>query len=168
MVKADEREQKIFISVTGTRKRDYFAVLSKTFQDIHGSFEKLAVGECIPLPGHDKSEKIAVEYRELLEQEEAGRDEIFIGKLGKSYSVAKLLSGIEKPEDRQERQARVIEREIIRVPLEPAPTKKKGFTLFWKIAASLAGLIAFLAALAAIFDSQTAKDIWTWLTGLFK
>jgi hypothetical protein len=73
-----------------------------------------------------------------------------------------------KPEDRQERQARVIEREIISVPLEPAPTKKKGFTLFWKIAAGLAGLIAFLAALAAIFDSQTAKDIWTWLTGLFK
>ncbi|MCU0288460.1 MAG: leucine-rich repeat domain-containing protein, partial [Acidobacteria bacterium] len=63
LVKADEREHKIFISVNGTRKRDYFAVIRKTFQEIHDSFEKLAVEEWIPLPDHDK---IAVEYRELL------------------------------------------------------------------------------------------------------
>jgi GTPase SAR1 family protein len=165
LVKADEREQKIFISITGSRKRDYFAVLRKTFRDIHDSFEKLAVEEWIPLPDNDNSEKIAVEYRELLGYEKAGRHEIFIGVLGKSYSVAQLLSGIEKPEDRQEREVRVIEREIIR---EPVPAKKKRFPLIWKIAAGITGFIAFIAALVAIFDSQTAKKFWDWLTGLFK
>jgi hypothetical protein len=41
LVKADEREKKIYIFVNGTQKRDYFAVLRKTFHDIHDSFEKL-------------------------------------------------------------------------------------------------------------------------------
>jgi len=139
-----------------------------TFQDIHDSFEKLAVEEWIPLPDNDK---VAVEYRELLGHEEEGRDEIFIGKLRKSYSVAKLLSGIEKPEDRRERELKIIEREIIKAPVEPpvsAPDKKKHFPIFWKIAAGIGGLIAFFAALVAIFDSQTAKEFWTWFASLLK
>jgi internalin A len=98
LVKVDEREKKIFILVTGSQQRDYFAVLRKTFYDIHDSFEKLEVEEWIPLPDHDK---IAVEYKELLGYELAGREEIFIGKLGKAYRVQQLLSGIEKPGDRQ-------------------------------------------------------------------
>jgi len=167
LVKADEREQKIYISVAGTRKRDYFSVIRKTFQDIHDSFEKLAVEEWIPLPDNDK---VAVEYRELLGYEKTGRDEIFIGKLEKSYSVAKLLSGIEKPEDRQGRELRPIEK-IIAVQVEqqqPAPDKKKHFPIFWKTAAGIGGLIAFLAALVAIFDSQTARNFWTWFASLLK
>jgi hypothetical protein len=137
-------------------------------EDIHDSFEKLALEEWIPLPDNDK---IAVEYHELLGYEQAGRDDYFIGKLGKSYSVAKLLSGIEKPEDRQERQLRVIEREIIKAPVELpvlAPEEKKRFTLFWKIAAWTAGIITFLSALATLIDSQALKNIWTWFTALFK
>jgi internalin A len=98
LVKVDEREKKIFILVTGSQQRDYFAVLRKTFYDIHDSFEKLEVEEWIPLPDHDK---IDVEYKELLGYELAGREEIFIGKLGKAYRVQQLLSGIEKPGDRQ-------------------------------------------------------------------
>ncbi len=98
LVKGDEIENKIFIYVTGSQQRDYFAVLRKTFYDIHDSFEKLEVEEWIPLPDHDK---IAVEYKELLGYELAGREEIFIGKLGKAYRVQQLLSGIEKPGDRQ-------------------------------------------------------------------
>ena len=98
LVKVDEREKKIFIYVTGSPPRDYFAVLRKTFHDIHDSFEKLEVEEWISLPDHDK---IAVEYQELLGYELAGREEIFIGKLGKAYRVQQLLSGIEKPGDRQ-------------------------------------------------------------------
>ncbi|HLP47837.1 MAG TPA: COR domain-containing protein [Candidatus Kapabacteria bacterium] len=167
LIKADEREHKIFISVAGTRKRDYFAVIRNTFQELHDSFEKLAVEEWIPLPDNDK---IAVEYRELLGYEKAGRDDYFVGKLEKSYSVAKLLSGIETPEDRRDRQPRVIEREIIKVQTEQpvsAQEKTKRFPLFWKIAASIGGLIAFLAALAAIFDSQAAKKFWDWVAYLF-
>jgi internalin A len=165
LVKADEREQDILIIVTGTRKRDYFAVLRKTFRDIHDSFEKLAVEEWIPLPDQ---EKVAVEYRELLGFEEAGRNEIFIGKVGKAYSVAQLLSGIEKPEERQ-RKDQVIVREIIRVPVaKTIPGKKKRFPLIWKIVAGIVGLITFLSALATLIDSQAIKKFWDWLTGFLK
>ena len=161
LVKADEREQDISITVTGTRKRDYFAVLRKTFRDIHDSFEKLVVEEWIPLPDQ---EKVAVEYRELLGFEEAGRDEIFIGKVGKAYSVAQLLSGIEKPEDRRRKDQDIV-REIFR---EPAAAKKKRFPLIWKIVAGIGGLIAILSGLATIMDSQAIKKVLTWFTGLFK
>jgi hypothetical protein len=108
-----------------------------------------------------------VEYKELLGYERAGREEIFIGKLEKAYNVQKLLSGIEKPGDRQ---FGVINREIIKPsletpPSEPAKKGKKIISGFWKIAAAIGGLIAFLAALAAIIDSQAVKNIWKWLFG---
>ena len=37
----------------------------------------------------------------MIGYELAGRDEYFVGKLGKVYSVSELLNGIEKPEKRQ-------------------------------------------------------------------
>jgi hypothetical protein len=46
---------------------------------------------------------IAIEYEELLGYELDGRDEYYIGKIRKSFSVSKLLNGIEKKEERQNR-----------------------------------------------------------------
>jgi len=43
VIKADERDRKIFISVNGDQKRDYFSIIRKTFRDINGRFEKLEV-----------------------------------------------------------------------------------------------------------------------------
>ncbi|MCP4153432.1 MAG: hypothetical protein GY757_37235, partial [bacterium] len=52
VVKVDERDKKILILVSGTMKRDWFAVLRHTFKEINGSFEKLDVDEMVPLPGN--------------------------------------------------------------------------------------------------------------------
>ncbi len=100
VVKADVREKRIYIWVSGDLKRDYFAVVRKTFNDIHDDFEKLAVVEWVPLPD---VKDFAVEYEELIGYDLEGREEIFFGKLRSSYSVSKLLNGIEKPEDRIKR-----------------------------------------------------------------
>jgi hypothetical protein len=103
VVKSDQREKKISFSVIGDQKRDYFAFLRKTIEQINDSFEKMPVTRWVPLPDE---KDFAVEYEELLGHEKSGRDEIFIGKLQKSYSVSQLLNGIEKPEVRKKRYAR--------------------------------------------------------------
>jgi len=97
VMKADEREQTIYIHVNGRQKRDYFSVIRKTFRDIHETFERLDVSELVPLPDHSN---ITVDYKELLGLEKMGKHFIPIGKLGKEYRVKALLNGIEKEVDR--------------------------------------------------------------------
>src|SRR5205085_3301625 len=80
------------------QRRDYFAVIRKAIAEINASFEKLGITELVPLP--DVPE-ILVDYRELLGHELAGRSEIFIGRLGREYSVATLLNGIESEASRR-------------------------------------------------------------------
>ena len=98
LVRADKRQRSIFIYVNGQQKRDYLAVIRKTILDINNSFQKLIIKECIPLPNQ---EKMAVEYAELIGYYLAGEENIFVGKLGRRYSVMKLLDGIESPEETQ-------------------------------------------------------------------
>ncbi|MEY3787276.1 MAG: hypothetical protein RLZ75_1483, partial [Pseudomonadota bacterium] len=98
IIRADDRERLIDIQVGGKQKRDYFAVIRGTLNDIHASFQKLTITELVPLPDNPT---ICLEYQELIGYELAGRDEYFVGKLGKVYSVSELLNGIEKPERRQ-------------------------------------------------------------------
>jgi len=93
LIRADEKAKRIYISVTGSQKRDYFSVIRKVFSDINGSFEKLKVVEKVPLPDVIDEE---IEYKELIGHEIAQRDEVFVGRVGRSYSVRKLLSGIEE------------------------------------------------------------------------
>jgi small GTP-binding protein len=97
VIKADERDEKIYIYVDGEQKRDYFSAIRKTFRDINASFEKLEAKELVPL---QDNVEITIEYDELIGYELEGRDEYFIGKLRKGYSVKELLNGIEKEEDR--------------------------------------------------------------------
>ncbi len=97
VIKADERDKKIYIYVDGEQKRDYFSIIRKSFKDINGDFEKLIVKEWIPLPDNDK---IAVEYEELIGLERMGKKLVTVGKLEKDYSVKLLLDGIEKEEER--------------------------------------------------------------------
>jgi small GTP-binding protein len=97
VIKADERDKKIFIYVSGEQKRNYFSTIRKTLRDINKSFEKLEVKELVPLPDNDK---ITVEYSELIGLERMGKRDISIGKMGKDYSIKKLLDGIEREEER--------------------------------------------------------------------
>jgi len=98
IIRADDRERLIDIQVGGKQKRDYFAVIRGTLNEIRASFQKLTITELVPLPDNPT---ICLEYQELIGYELAGRDEYFVGKLGKAYSVSQLLNGIEKPEQRQ-------------------------------------------------------------------
>jgi GTPase SAR1 family protein len=100
VIKADERDEKIYIYVDGEQKRDYFSAIRKTFRDINDSFEKLEAKEMVPLPDNDE---ITIEYEELIGYELEGKDEFFIGKLRKGYSVKELLNGIEKEEERRKK-----------------------------------------------------------------
>ena len=103
VMKADERDKKIFIYVNGEQKRNYFTTIRKEFRNINGSFEKLEVKELVPLPDNDK---ITVEYDDLVGYEKGRRDEYYNGKLQKAYSVKKLLDGIEEEEERMDKSIR--------------------------------------------------------------
>ncbi|MCP5104754.1 MAG: GTP-binding protein, partial [bacterium] len=97
LVRVDEEAKKVAIYVNGEQKRDYFAVIRNALRAINESFEKLDATEKVPLP--DK-EGISIEYPELIGYQMANRDDIFVGKLGKSYSTGQLLAdiGINTPE----------------------------------------------------------------------
>jgi hypothetical protein len=103
VVKADYQEKWINIIVTGKEKRDFFAVIRKTFKEIHQRFnqEKFEFTEYVLLP--DEPSHDGIEYQELLGYEQAGKDEYFVGKLGKTYSVSALLDGIEKLDQQQQK-----------------------------------------------------------------
>jgi hypothetical protein len=98
IIRADDRERLIDIQVGGKQKRDYFAVIRGTLNEIHASFQKLTITELVPLPDNPI---ICLEYQELIGYEFAGRNEYFVGKLQRVYSVSALLNGIEKKEQRQ-------------------------------------------------------------------
>ncbi|MCK4763980.1 MAG: leucine-rich repeat domain-containing protein [Candidatus Aminicenantes bacterium] len=97
LIKSDDMDETIFIYVSGNQKRDFFSVIRHAFQIINQSFEKLKVNELVPLPDNEQE---LVKYKDLIGLEQARRDEIFIGSLGRSYSVVELLNGIIKPENR--------------------------------------------------------------------
>ncbi len=95
---SDVKEKRISISVSGLHNREHFAIIRKTFHDLHKTFEKLNVTEWIPLPG----ENYAIEYDELTGYEEAGKTDYFVGKLKRTYNVTELLNGIEMESERKE------------------------------------------------------------------
>ena len=102
IVKADKSEKRIDICVCGSTmaKREYFAFILKTLQDIHNTYEKLEVKKWMPVPGHAEE---LVEYEELLGLENMGEDELKIGKLGKKFSVSKdFLDKISTKQQRME------------------------------------------------------------------
>ncbi len=77
----------------------YLSVIRGRIIAINGSFETLPFTEWIPLPdepGH------AVKYADLIGHEAEKQPEKFVGELRKGYPVAKLLSGIESPNQTQE------------------------------------------------------------------
>jgi hypothetical protein len=91
VVRADEKAKRIVVVVVGGQRRDYFANLRQALDGIHRTFEKLTVTELVPLPDRPN---ILLEYRELIGHEGAGREEIFVGRLGRGYPVKDLLNGV--------------------------------------------------------------------------
>lgn len=98
LIKADEKEKRIYVTVSGSEKRDYFSVIRKTIFDIGVSFERLGLKELVPLP--DESGDF-VDYADLIGHERNDMEEIFIGRLGKKYNVQTLLNGVERKSARE-------------------------------------------------------------------
>ncbi|MEO8148532.1 MAG: COR domain-containing protein [Bacteroidia bacterium] len=92
MIIADIKERKIKVTLSGSRRREHFAIIRKTFHEIHKAFEKLKVTEWIPLPGEDN---ISLEYDELIAYEESNMKDYFVGKIKKFFEVKELLNGLE-------------------------------------------------------------------------
>ncbi len=103
LVTADLDKQRIRISVNGEahRKREYFSTIRHTLCDIQEGLN-LEITEKMPVPGYPQVE---VDYEELLGYEKAGRDEYFIGRLGKPFSVSNdFLDKISTKKERMESQ----------------------------------------------------------------
>ncbi|MCP4146826.1 MAG: AAA family ATPase, partial [bacterium] len=96
LVKADKENKEIYVYVNGEGKQDYFPVIRHTFSNIINSYQELLVEELVPLPGYENT---TISYKELKGFEIAGIDDYFAGNLRKSFSVATLLKGIERPSE---------------------------------------------------------------------
>jgi GTPase SAR1 family protein len=91
VIKADERDEKIYIYVDGEQKRDYFSAILFTFRGINRSFEKLKAIEKVPLP--DEPE-ITVSYEHLIRLEKKGIEEFMPDGSENEYRVKDLLGTI--------------------------------------------------------------------------
>jgi small GTP-binding protein len=99
LVRADNEARRIYIYVTGTRKRDYFAALLLTLRRINGSFEKLKTKELIPMPDDPE---ITVSYNHLLVLEEESTTRFIPDGSRKKYNVADLLGTVRTGENLEE------------------------------------------------------------------
>lgn len=97
----DKESKKINIEIKGQRSRDFLTVIRETIREINATYQDIEVTEWVPLPDLHKGEQLLVDYEELSGYEEGGQKTYYSGKLKKSYVVADLLNGIEKPEMRQ-------------------------------------------------------------------
>jgi internalin A len=93
VVKCDRFDNRIYIYVHGQQKRDYFAVLRHTLQEINMSFTRLKTTELIPMPDDPA---ITVDYRHLLRLEQEGIEYYLPSNSGRKYRVGDLLGTIDK------------------------------------------------------------------------
>ncbi|NOG45111.1 MAG: hypothetical protein HND50_07765 [Calditrichaeota bacterium] len=115
VIRCDDTEKQIYISVIGEQKRDYFAYLRKAFRIINDSFEIPIVDELIPLPDNPD---FTVSYEELIGLERMRETHIAIGKLEQRYSISKLLDGIEKPDERKMIINEILKAKEINMPID--------------------------------------------------
>ncbi len=91
VVKADERDEKIYIYVDGEQKRDYFSVILFNFREINRSFEKLKAIEKVPMPGEPE---ITVSYEHLIRLEKKGVEKYIPDGSENEYNVRDMLGTI--------------------------------------------------------------------------
>jgi len=91
VIKADERDKKIYIYVSGTQRRDYFSVIRHAFLSINSSFEKLRFVEKVPMLDNPS---ITVSYEHLIRLEKMGIEKYIPDGSEKEYKVKDLLGTI--------------------------------------------------------------------------
>ncbi len=159
IIKADVNDKRIYISVNGNQKRDYFSYIRHTIRDINSSFKNLKVNEWIPI---SDDQNTTIEYQELVGLEQMGEETIKIGKTRKEYFVKNLLAGIENPEDRDKFS------NPRGTPVYESDPKRKEFintrTLFLKKISKIASIIILILGVIwtsiQIFESNTFKNIF--------
>jgi internalin A len=103
VVKSDDEARKIYIEVNGSQRRDYFAIIRKTFTDINDSFEKLDIDERVCLPDETS---VSVSLASLQGLEKFGKrtfipEELSKMDIYKEYNVQELLGTVILEEDRE-------------------------------------------------------------------
>jgi hypothetical protein len=91
LVRADNEARRIYIYVTGSQKRDYFAALLLTLRRINSSFEKLKTSELVPMPDNPE---ITAPYKQLVKCEKRGYEYYLHAESDKEYLVKDLLGTI--------------------------------------------------------------------------
>lgn len=99
VVRADHRERRVDIHVTGSeaRRRELLAVARVAFDEQHRDLKGLAVEERVPIPGEPG---VTVSYRDLLKREDRGETAFYPENLDRPVSIQELLNGVESPESR--------------------------------------------------------------------
>ncbi len=105
IVRVDYDSQKIFIYVNGEQKRDYFAILRKTFQEIHESFGQLRIDERIGLPD---APGVTVSLEHLLRLERMEQETYIPEGADKPYNVRALLGTFAGEYAREDEQLRIL------------------------------------------------------------
>ncbi|MEH2260863.1 leucine-rich repeat domain-containing protein [Nostoc sp.] len=102
LVKSDQEDRKIFITISGSRstRRELLAMIRSQFDAIHQTIKGLLPEEKVPIPGHLN---IVVDYKNLLVYEEKNLSIIPPG-LTEPFNARQLLDGIELKKERKERQ----------------------------------------------------------------
>ncbi|MEK8018074.1 MAG: COR domain-containing protein, partial [Candidatus Parabeggiatoa sp.] len=99
VVKSDDDARQLFIAVTGSQQRDYFAIILKTLRNIHNSFEKLTLVERVCLPDNPA---VTVDLDHLYNLEKMGETTVIPEGSQKKYSVRELLGTVDIKQRREE------------------------------------------------------------------
>ena len=91
VIKADERDKRIYIYVNGALRRDYFSVIRHAFLSINNSFEKLQFVEKVPMPDEPL---VTVSYQHLTRLEKMGVEKYIPDGSENEYKVKDLLGTI--------------------------------------------------------------------------
>ncbi len=103
LVRADLEARKLFISISGTEatRRSLLNSIRMQLHAIHSTFPNLPLTEHIPIPDHPG---ITIDYDDLLWYESEGMLEPPYAPIRGKIDVKALLTGIETPALRRERQ----------------------------------------------------------------
>ncbi|MEA5551372.1 COR domain-containing protein [Anabaena cylindrica UHCC 0172] len=104
LIKSDQEDRKIFISITGdiSTRKELLAMIRSQFDAIHQTFTGLDPKEKVPIPGHPH---IFVDYENLLVYADENLRIIPAG-LKEAFNAIELLNGIESEQERHRRRDR--------------------------------------------------------------
>lgn len=107
IVRADVRERRIDIYITGprSRRRDLLAIIREKFDEQRRDLKGLVVDERVPVPGEKDAmgKEVTVSYQHLLDLEEDGEGEYRPEGMRSKVQVTELLNGVESEESRKAR-----------------------------------------------------------------